>query len=1117
MENIKEVTPFYIWKGLSNNMTERVRLRQHRTPSPEVAVPPEVVQPINKVFIANRGDSAVRGIQGFEKRGIPYVVPYSFPDAYSLPTRMADASQDKGAEIALLGGAPPEESYTNKRKILLEARARGCDAIFLGFGFLAEDADFVRQCEEAGIRVLAPSSTVMEATGNKINARKKAKEIKIGRKKGIPVTAGTGNLERPDQVVRSLKRKDIRFPVILKDPGDGGGRGMVVAYDKEAAVEGFKTLKKRRGNKEVLMENYIENAAHVEIQIAADKYGNVVALGERDCSMQRNRQKIIEQSPSPNISPRMREQMQLASIEYARQVGYSGVGTWEYIVDMDHFDEHGDPLWYFMEINPRIQVEHGVTELQTGIDIVDTMIDIAEGRKLKFTQDDIKPSGFTIEARVYGEDPENGFAASSGKITELDLPEIDGLRIDRAVQEGETMSPWYDRTVFRLLAHADTKEEARHILLEGLSQTKVVGVHTNIDFDIELLKTDAFRRGQTRTRFIEKWWPEFMRDKLHNTNEIFKDGTYETIEAERDLDVSKLPQDLAVPSRRSDALQRYSEHRAKIEGKTGKTSAAEAGIVTRDGAQFVSFSLNTEVENATFGVPELMVLLEAVKVANERHLPLLSVIKGGGINNWQNQLGLACMRLAVKILRKYPPVYHVNAYAGGSYGGVNASLAGVADLQFAIDSPDSKIGFSGPFPVAKGIKAEPKTFKAADAYAVLPEGTHTPVHHFQMRNVDVLVGSLGEVSDKFTHLIHTLGISSAIVDPSIKYTPVEKMSFRQATGTAERPDQPGLRRPAWYRNKLGGIFYRRGESSPKGEVVFKPYKELTYEQKIEALNNPDRPSAADLIDLVFDDVVSLTSVLHIGGSEQYHPIIAAVATIKDKKAAFKDKKFLVVAQQAKTVVDQETGARTVKYDPQKPADWEYAERMFKFGDKMRLPLVLFIDTEGADSSPESEDRNQSHKIAGIIDITEMYPHPKKSINIRKLGSGGGTAFGGSPDESADLENALSYVSTPTVQYFILTGRWIDAESSDDEKKELLDFMKQLNDSTAQGRLKAGLIKKVIPEGEGGAHVDPRIPALGIRDWILEDMDELQRMSSEALLERRFQSEINPIIAVTKAR
>lgn len=1093
--------------------TVRGRARQE---TPEV---PEVIKPIKKLFVANRGDSAVRALLACERRGIPAVVPYTFPDAQSLPTLMADANQDKGWEIACVGSANPEESYANGKRILLEARARGCDAIYLGYGFLSENDKFVKDCEEAGIRVLAPKSSVMEVTGNKIKAREMAKQVRIGHRKVVPVTEGTGNLEKQEHVVRALRRKNIRFPVILKDPERGGGRGMIVAGTEKAAIEAFTKLKKHRGNKEVLMENYIENAAHVEIQIAADNYGNVVALGERDCSMQRDRQKIIEQSPSPNISPRMREQMQKASIEYAKQVGYSGVGTWEYIVDMNHFDEHGDPLWYFMEINPRIQVEHAVTELQTGIDIVETMIDIAEGRKLNFTQDDIKPKGHTIEARIYAEDPENGFSGSSGVLHELEYPEIEGLRVDRGVSQGETMSKWYDKTIGRLLAHADTAEEARKILIDGLMQTNIVGVHTNIDFNIELLRTEAFREGRPRTTFIEKWWPEFMRDKLHSTNEIFKNGSYDRIEVDDELDISKLPQDLAVPSRRSDALQSYSEYRARIEGKTGKTSAAEVGIVTREGAQFVSFSLNTEVEGATFGISEVMAFREACKVASERGLPLMTVTRGGGINNWQNQLGLACMGYSISLLEQFPPLFHVNVYSGGSYGGVNASYAGVADLQIAVDSPDTKIGFTGPYPVAKGIQKDPKSFKAADAYAVLPEGTHTPLQHFQTRNVHMVVDSLGEASDKVLHLIHVLGAPSTIVDPDIEFAPREKMGFRQATGTAERFDQPGVRRPAWYRDKLGGIFHRRGELPPGNEISLKTYKELTYEQKIEALSNPDRPTSADFIDLVFDDVVPLTSLLHIGGAEQYHPTIAAVATIEDSKKSKKRKKrkFLVVAQEAKIAVDPVTGEKSVKYDPQKPVDWDYVEQMLDFGEKMRLPVILFADTEGADASPSSEDRNQSHEIGKITRRISRYKFPIKSVLLRTKGSGGGEVFARPLDHSADLENALSYVSQPTVQYWILTGKWIDAKSGGEEKNELLEFVKKLNDSTAQGRLKAGLTDVVIPEGDGGAHVDPRIAANGIREFVLEDLDQLERLTSAQRLQKRFLRQEEPMLAVTRKK
>ncbi|MEK7499705.1 MAG: biotin carboxylase N-terminal domain-containing protein, partial [Patescibacteria group bacterium] len=298
-------------------------------PRREAEFTPEVITPINKLLIANRGEIAVRAARACQERGITAVIPYSLEDSQTLIARMAD--EQEGWELAPIGGVSADESYANPEKILDEAKFRGCDAIFLGYGFLSEDAAFIRHCQEAKIRVLAPPASVMELTGNKIRARETAKKVKIGRLAHIPVLEGTGNLATFQDASREAPQ--LTYPVMLKDPDTGGGMGNLVAHNREELERTYQQLRLRPGNKEVFMERFIQNAAHIEVQIAADRYGNVVSLGERDCTMQRRHQKIVEESPAPGISRHLREVIQTAAVNFARDINYQGVGTWEFIFD----------------------------------------------------------------------------------------------------------------------------------------------------------------------------------------------------------------------------------------------------------------------------------------------------------------------------------------------------------------------------------------------------------------------------------------------------------------------------------------------------------------------------------------------------------------------------------------------------------------------------------------------------------------------------------------------------------------------------------------------------------------------------------------------------------------
>jgi acetyl-CoA carboxylase biotin carboxylase subunit len=1050
---------------------------------------------IKKLFIANRGEIAVRAARACEKRRIKAVIPYTFSDSNSLVTRMADRNIDKGWELAVLGGISAEETYANPKKVLEAALLHSCDAIFLGYGFLAENADFVEMCEKAGLKVLAASSEVMKLVVNKVSAREIAKKIRIGAFSTIPVLEGTEDLKTFEEAVKAAR--DLGYPVMLKDPDTGGGAGNIVANNEVELQQAYTTLRMNRNNSSIFMERYISRAVHVEVQIIADSHGNVVSLGERDCTMQRRSQKLIEESPSPHINEATRKIVQSSAITFARSVGYKGAGTWEFIVDLDRKGRNGQ-AWYFMEVNPRIQVEHGVTEEQTGIDIVGTMIDIAEGGRLKFTQEEIKIEGHTIEARVYAEKPEEGFKQSFGNLQVLSYPNLKGIRIDKGYEKGDEISPWFDPTICKLLAHGSTREEARQKLVSALSGLDIVGVQNNRDFLLELLETEEFRLAKGTTTFVETWWQKQLQEKIYEIGGVVKGGTFTLHSGPRSFKPSLLPQQISVRSRRSEELTSYSQYYEAQQKKTSKSSAAEFGIVDRDGIQFVLYELDDRFAAGTLGVAEGIVFEEACKLAHAKELPLVTISRSGGARQHENTLALFQMGSTVHALNKYPPLFHINIYSGGVYGGVPASFAGVADIQIAVNAKETRIGFTGPYITAKALGKQPKSFGAADSYEELPEGTHTPLRSFQSRNIDILAPSLDAASDKIAHLLHILKVPSTITDPSRVFGVYEHIGFQQMPGTAQRFDRPGVGVFAWLRNKIGSLLWKRGKKNGNGKNGSNSYPPLAISQKRKLLMHADRPTAADLIDKgagIFDDSIALTSVLHVDGAEQFPPIIAAVSKL-DERPVF------VLGHQTQRVNDVKTGKRIKVYDPQKPADWEYAERMIAFAARLKLPILLIGDTLGADCLPESEDRNQSHKIARIIKVLDNYPYPVISINIGYKGSGGGETFIRTFDASADFENSLSYVSDPMVQYWILTGRWIDKRSSSEEQQELAKFIDQLKDSTAQSRLETFQIDQVIKEGKGGAHINPGIAAGNLRSWLKKQFEIFKKLSDNELMQKR---------------
>jgi acetyl-CoA carboxylase, biotin carboxylase subunit len=444
---------------------------------------------MKKVLIANRGEIAVRIIRACKELGIQSVAVYSEADADALHVKLADEAYCIGPKLS-------KDSYLSFPALLSVAEKTGADGIHPGYGFVSENADFAEACENAGIKFIGPSSDSIKIMGIKDVARTTMEAA------GVPLVPGTGIV--PDIETGKEWAAKIGYPVIIKATAGGGGKGIRVARTEEDLVKGIEITQKEAaaafGNPGVYLEKFIEYFRHCEIQVLADGYGNVVHLGERDCTVQRRMQKLVEEAPSPALSSERRAEMGAAAVKAAQACNYEGAGTIEFIYD------YQEDKFYFMEMNTRIQVEHPVTEMISGVDLVQQQLKIASGEKLPFTQDDIKLNGWAIECRINAENAYKNFMPSAGTVDTYVTPGGYGVRIDSAVYAGYTIPPFYDSMVAKLIVHADTREEAIARMNRALSEFEVdgPGINTTIPFHQALMNNEVFQSGKFNTKFLEE-------------------------------------------------------------------------------------------------------------------------------------------------------------------------------------------------------------------------------------------------------------------------------------------------------------------------------------------------------------------------------------------------------------------------------------------------------------------------------------------------------------------------------------------------------------------------------------------------------------------------------------
>jgi len=445
----------------------------------------------SKILIANRGEIAVRIIRACKELGIRTVAIYSEADENSLHTKYAD-------EAICIGKAQASSSYLNIPNIISAAEIADVEAIHPGYGFLAEDAHFAEICESCQIKFIGPTPENIRLMGDKMQAKE------MMRKAGLPIVPGSKTVVKTKEEALKIAKK-LQYPVIIKASAGGGGKGMRVCHNDVRLVSAYLTAQSEAeaafGNPDVYIEKYIEKPRHIEFQILADQYGHTIHLGERDCTIQRRHQKLIEESPSPELSNKLRKKIGDLAIRGARAANYVNAGTIEFLLDKDE-------NYYFMEMNTRIQVEHPVTEMVTGIDMIKAQIKIATGEKLDLKQEDVKFEGHSIECRINAEDVDNDFRPSPGKILEFNVPGGRGIRVDTHAYHGYEISPYYDSMIAKLISYGQTRREAISVMQRALDEMVIEPINTTISFHKRVLNNQYFLRGKFATDFVESMLEE---------------------------------------------------------------------------------------------------------------------------------------------------------------------------------------------------------------------------------------------------------------------------------------------------------------------------------------------------------------------------------------------------------------------------------------------------------------------------------------------------------------------------------------------------------------------------------------------------------------------------------
>ncbi len=1021
--------------------------------------PAPAEQAINRVFINNRGEIGLRILQACHKLGIGAVLACADQDLDSLAARTAleYSLLDDRYAIAPLRGRTSHQSYENLPVVMASAKAYGCDALHPGYGFMAEKYKAARALGEIGVRFIGPKPEVLEMVGNKTTARELAKRCRV------PLLPGSDILTGTDMLQQEAKR--IGFPIMLKAEDAGGGAGNRVVHDMAEAKNIFTNLAPRFIN--LYLERYVAHARHIEIQIAGDKHGNVVALGERDCSPQRRFQKVIEESPALIVPARIKEKMIEQSIRMAKKAGYHGLATFEYLYDPTTLKH------YFMEINPRIQVEHPVTEERYGVDLIELQLLIEQGKRLP----SIPPAraNNVIEARLYAEKTQQGFLPDAGAIRILNIPDIKGVRVDRAYEEGDSVPAGFDTTIAKLIATGKTREEAREKLAEMLAKITASGVSTNREFLLWLIDTEEFRANTVSTTFIEEAWGKHQRERFRGAEGFLSGGEFFPERQPVRFAPEMFPQNLTYE--RNGRARNYADDIRKLQAENPDSSAFKYGIYqdTSSGIRLCFGFWDFKMMGGTLGAEEGSAVASLFEMAHKKGLPVVMVTSSGGARQQENSLALQQMDYMMAAARKYPPKLFVNVYSGPNFGGVTASIAGSPDIQMAVDG--SLIGLTGPDSVAKIMGKQDR--------GGLPVGSHSAHDHYRDRNIDMIVGDLEEARVRILAICSELGLTESRLPYEFNVRAFDSLT----PGT--RYDRPSEHRFAARISGLTSTIFRHPEKKTKDERLS---QDLTPAERMSLIYHPLRPTTADLLNpalKLFESMSALSNKIIVDNIEQYPSIIGGIAQLGGEPV-------MVLGQQTLRHQTLSGELRKEYKVPQGPSDLRWARRKIDFAEQRGLPIIHFGDTMGADAKLEAERYGITAEIAEYLERLHEVRVPVMSINLGHNGSGGGLTFIRPLDASADLSNALTLVSTIDVQTWILTGDW----PKDDEARNRI--LNQLEDAKAESRLRNKQIDDIIEEPPGGAQNDWGLIAKRLRSFLIRQMSLLSEIPANELLDRRYE-------------
>lgn len=996
---------------------------------------------LKRVLVANRGEIAVRIIQALRDLRIDSVAVYSEADRDAMHVRLADRA-------VCIGRAPAEESYLNSSNLIEAARGTGCDAIHPGYGFLSESPEFARACRENGLVFIGPSAEVIEKLGNKAEARR------IADRAGVRVVPGSAG-PVPDEDGAAAAAARVGYPVLVKASAGGGGRGMRRAENpgelesayREAVMEAEKCF----GNGEVYLEKLIRNPRHIEFQILADQKGNVIHLGERNCSIQRRRQKMLEEAPAFGLSEALRQEMGSAAVRVARAAGYENAGTVEFILD-------SDGSYYFIEMNTRIQVEHPVTEAVTGVDLVREQIRIASGLPLEKKQEQIEIRGHALECRICAEDPLHDFAPSPGTVTSLRLPSGSGVRTETALYQGAEISPYYDSLCAKIITVGDTRLEAIRRMRRALRETEIRGITTTLGVEALILYNTDFLRGHYDTDFIEKNLPTLLHllDQENAgpepdvtcpdcgatfTREEFRKSLYVCPKCGKHgrMPVEARIESIVDPGTFRELLRSlsaenpigfrgYTEKISREREKSGIREAVITGTGKIGGIRTFLMVMDGRFMMASMGTAVGEKIARGFEYATSKKLPVVLFAASGGARMQEGILSLFQMSKTAAALARHSEagLFSVTVMTDPTMGGVTASFASLSDVILA--EPDARIGFAGARVIEQTIGEK------------LPEGFQRSEFQFEHGFVDEIVSRSG-LRERITTLL-------ALHDPK-EQSRARKNFVKECASVVSEPE----------------------EEDP--DAV-----KRTPAERVELARSTERPTTREYIRALITDFVLLAGdrkagedPAMTGGIGRFHGMPVTILGHQKGSDLTENLRY--------------------RFGMPNPEGYRKAVRLMKEAEKFGRPVITFVDTPGAFPGKEAEERGQGEAIAEAIQVMSRLKVPVISIVIGEGESGGALAISAS-DRLLMLENSVYSVLSPEGFASILwkdSSRW----------KEACELMCL----TAEDLKLLGICDRIVPEGAGGAQEDRSRTFRETDRALCEELQPLLGKSGEKIRQERY--------------